>query len=58
MLAMGSSLRVTPAARLAKRTAEKGGQLVIVNLQKTPLDAYASLVIHAKIDERVAARDR
>lgn len=24
---------------------------MIVNLQKTPLDAYAALIIHAKIDE-------
>ena len=32
MLAMGSSLRVTPAANMASATAEKGGQLVIVNL--------------------------
>ena len=51
MLAMGSSLRVTPAANMASATAEADGNLVIVNLQKTPLDLYASLIIHAKIDE-------
>jgi len=48
---MGSSLRVTPAADMPKSTAENGGQLVIVNLQKTPLDSYASLIIHAKCDD-------
>ena len=32
MLAMGSSLRVTPAADMAAQTANQGGSLVIVNL--------------------------
>lgn len=48
---MGSSLRVSPACDMPRMTAEKGGKLVIVNLQKTPLDAYAALVIHGKCDE-------
>ena len=47
-LALGSSLKVTPAADMPKTVAKKG-TLVIVNLQKTPLDEYA-LVIHAMID--------
>ena len=51
MLAMGSSLRVYPAAGMAQATAEQGGKLVIVNLQKTPLDPYADMVIHGKIDD-------
>lgn len=42
-LTMGSSLRVTPAADVPKTVFENGGKLVIVNLQKTPLDAYAAL---------------
>ena len=50
-LAMGSSLRVTPAADMPLSTAEQGGRLVIVNLQKTPLDSHAALVIHAKTDD-------
>ena len=37
-LCMGSSLRVTPAADIPLHTFEKGGKLVIVNLQKTPID--------------------
>jgi mono-ADP-ribosyltransferase sirtuin 6 len=28
-----------------------GGKLIIVNLQKTKLDKYASLIIHAKCDD-------
>lgn len=51
MLAMGSSLRVNPAAEMARVATDNGGKLVIVNLQKTPLDPYASLIIHAKIDD-------
>lgn len=51
MLAMGSSLRIYPAAGMAQATAEQGGKLVIVNLQKTPLDPYADMIIHAKIDD-------
>lgn len=47
-LAMGSSLRVNPAAMFAKDVS-KHGRLVIVNLQKTPLDRSA-LVIHALCD--------
>ncbi len=50
-LVMGSSLRVTPAADMPRMTAEKGGKLVIVNLQKTPMDPYAALVIHGKCDD-------
>lgn len=49
-LAMGSSLRVTPASSIAKRVAKNKQRLVIVNLQKTPLDKYAKLVIHAFCD--------
>lgn len=37
---MGSSLTVNPAADIPK-TVGKNGKLIIVNLQKTPLDALA-----------------
>eukprot|EP00736_Rhodelphis_marinus_P014409 Rmarinus@m.27648 len=47
----GSSLRVTPAADLPAMVAERRKDLVIVNLQKTPLDKYASLRIFAKSDD-------
>ena len=50
-LAMGSSLRVTPAADMPLETARRGGSLVICNLQKTPLDNAAALCIYAKCDD-------
>ena len=44
---MGSSLTVTPAADIPSKTAKKkGGKLVIINLQSTPLDYSASLRIN------------
>ena len=51
MLCVGSSLRVTPAADMAEETPDNGGKLVIINLQKTPLDKKAALCIYAKIDD-------
>lgn len=48
MLCVGSSLRVNPAADMAALTAQRGGNLVIINLMKTPLDHGATLVINAK----------
>lgn len=48
MLCVGSSLRVNPAADMAALTAQRGGNLVIINLMKTPLDHGATLVIHGK----------
>ena len=38
MLSLGSSLRVTPACDIPLEMVENGGKLVIVNLQKTPLN--------------------
>jgi NAD+-dependent protein deacetylase sirtuin 6 len=46
---MGSSLTVTPAADVPKDVG-KHGKLIIVNLQKTPLDKYAFLRINALCD--------
>jgi len=50
-IALGSSLRVTPAADCPESTAKNGGDLVIVNLQTTPLDIDAIGHIFAKTDE-------
>eukprot|EP00118_Oscarella_pearsei_P009936 m.58799 g.58799 ORF g.58799 m.58799 type:complete len:423 (+) comp34829_c0_seq1:408-1676(+) len=53
-LAMGSSLTVTPAADIPESVGGKKikeGGLVIVNLQRTPLDALASMRINAKCEE-------
>jgi NAD-dependent SIR2 family protein deacetylase len=48
MVCVGSSMRVNPAAEMAGLTAQRGKNLVIINLMKTPLDQYASLVINGK----------
>ena len=48
---MGSSLRIPPASDMPLSVARNGGNLVIVNLQKTPLDAAAALCIYAKCDD-------
>ncbi|HKV85202.1 MAG TPA: Sir2 family NAD-dependent protein deacetylase [Ktedonobacterales bacterium] len=47
LLVVGSSLRVTPAARLPLIALERGAPLIIVNLEPTPLDARADVVIRA-----------
>lgn len=49
-LAMGSSLRVTPAANIPEMVGKRKNNLVIVNLQKTPLDHLASLRVNAMCD--------
>jgi NAD-dependent SIR2 family protein deacetylase len=48
---MGSSMRVTPAANMPVSTAQNGGNLVMINLQKTPIDHHATLIIHGKCDD-------
>ena len=50
-LVMGTSLRVSPANDMPRETAANGGNLVICNLQKTPLDNFATLCIYAKCDD-------
>ncbi len=46
-LVVGSSLRVTPAAVLPKLALRRTVPLVIINLEPTPLDDYADVVLHA-----------
>jgi len=43
VLVLGSSLAVQPAASLPMATYNHGGEIVIINLQETPLDEYAKL---------------
>eukprot|EP01087_Luapelamoeba_hula_P019697 TRINITY_DN6563_c0_g1_i1.p1 TRINITY_DN6563_c0_g1~~TRINITY_DN6563_c0_g1_i1.p1 ORF type:complete len:603 (+),score=91.58 TRINITY_DN6563_c0_g1_i1:91-1899(+) len=55
-LCLGSSLTVTPAATIPKTVGKNPkAKLVIVNLQRTPLDSFATLRIHAKIDKVMEA---
>ncbi|KAK6947082.1 Sirtuin family [Dillenia turbinata] len=54
VLCLGTSLQITPACNLPLRSLRGGGKIVIVNLQKTPKDPKASLVIHGLVDKVIA----
>ena len=58
LFAIGSSLVVTPAADLPALTKQRGGRLVIINRDATPLDDLADEVIHASIGDTLATIDR
>lgn len=49
-IVLGTSMRVTPACNLPLMK-KSNGRLVICNLQKTPYDDRADIVIHSKTDE-------
>lgn len=49
LLVAGSSLEVTPAADLPLTALEAGADLIILNLQPTPLDSRASIVIRRDV---------
>ena len=58
MIVLGSSCKVTPAADLPESIGRKNRvdpqnkpRLVIVNLQRTPLDGLATLKIHGRTDQ-------
>ena len=55
MLAIGSSLVVTPAADLPRVAKEHGARLVIVNREATPLDSLADAVLSGPIGEVLTA---
>ena len=44
MLVVGASLLVAPASGLPSRAQQTGAKLVIINLQPTPVDTYASVI--------------
>lgn len=50
-LVIGSSLLVYPAAQIPVAAKEKGAILVIINIDETPLDYRANLVIHKNASE-------
>ncbi|KAJ1441232.1 Sirtuin family [Sesbania bispinosa] len=54
VLCLGTSLQITPACNLPLKALRGGGKVVIVNLQKTPKDKKASLVIHGFVDKVIA----
>ncbi|KAJ9568068.1 hypothetical protein OSB04_004034 [Centaurea solstitialis] len=51
ILCLGTSLQITPACNLPLKCLRGGGKVVIVNLQKTPKDKKANLVIHGFVDK-------
>ena len=50
-IAMGSSMRVSPACEMPLGTKLNGGRFVMINLQKTQIDMAADLVIHERVDK-------
>ena len=50
MIVLGSSLVVQPVAGLPGIALGNGNKLVICNLQATPYDHHADLVMHEKIE--------
>jgi NAD-dependent deacetylase len=51
----GSSLEVTPAADIPFLAVESGAKGIIVNLQPTPFDHHADVVIHGDVTEVLPA---
>lgn len=49
-IVLGSSLRVFPAADVPGNMIKRGAKVVIVNLQKTPLNKKCAMEVHSKID--------
>jgi len=52
-LAVGTSLRVQPAASLVDLAAQSGARVIVVNAEPTPYDRLAERVIREPIDEAV-----
>ncbi|HLX58846.1 MAG TPA: Sir2 family NAD-dependent protein deacetylase [Ktedonobacteraceae bacterium] len=46
LLVIGSALKVSPAATLPRLALTRDVPLIIINLQPTPLDDYADVIIH------------
>jgi NAD-dependent deacetylase len=47
MVIVGSSLEVAPASDIPMLAAQNGAKLMIINLESTPIDAVAEIVIRA-----------
>lgn len=50
-LVIGTSMRVKPACELPLLTAQNGGDLVIVNLQRTPFDSQSGPRVFGECDD-------
>ena len=51
LICMGSSMRVAPASSMPNYTKSMGGKVVMINLQATPRDSTADMVIHERVDK-------
>jgi NAD-dependent deacetylase len=51
MVIVGSSLEVAPASDLPMLASRNGAKLIVVNLESTPMDASAQVVVHANAAE-------
>ncbi|KAL6851481.1 hypothetical protein ACP4OV_020414 [Aristida adscensionis] len=51
VLCLGTSLQITPACNIPLLSIKNGGKVAIVNLQATPKDKKASIVIHGLVDK-------
>ncbi|KAG9134190.1 hypothetical protein Leryth_024029, partial [Lithospermum erythrorhizon] len=54
VLCLGTSLQITPACNLPLKCLRGGGEIAIVNLQPTPKDKRASLIIHGFVDKIIS----
>ncbi len=55
MLVAGTSLQVSPANQLPIIAKNRGAKIIIVNLQPTPQDHTADIVIHAPVEQTLPA---
>eukprot|EP00798_Chlamydomonas_sp_ICE-L_P021068 gene21068-27948_t len=53
-LVLGTSLQIVPANEIPLQTVEGGGSMVIVNLQKTPRDGKAKMLVRSRVDPFMA----
>ncbi|KAG2491681.1 hypothetical protein HYH03_010049 [Edaphochlamys debaryana] len=53
-LVLGTSLQIQPANEIPVLTHDEGGKMVIVNLQKTPKDRRADLLLRCRVDLAMA----
>lgn len=53
-MAIGSSLLVQPASYLVLKAKEAGAKVIIINLNSTPYDIYADLVIYGNAEEIIS----
>lgn len=51
MLIIGSSLEVAPACDLPVAASRHGAALIVINLEPTPVDPMAAVVIHENVSE-------